>query len=651
MNRANGRSAWKNLCARLTLAAFLAALLGPVVSAQVVDRAAPVATPAAGFALSGAISSAFSAPSIITPSALSAAPVFNAAPAAAPQAAAMPALPAASAAVQAAVLPASAASPAAAPTAGASLRSMSARSAALIAPGAVASDARSLSAAAFDGALAASPADEETFFHGPNGREYQLIPGSEDLVRGNNGLFYRLKQHRDGRISAQPVTQHAAQREIQKIEVPGLTDELMTKLVSALHIIDQSFVDKLSAEQWRGLIDKGLAAITAGLNEHHTEYYDKEGWAKNVQHEAGSMTGIGVIIDYNQEQEAFKKIFDEEKVKAGGVLDEKAEEKIAEKIPFDIRPEGILIKNVRKGSPAEKAGFKAGDRILSVDGQGMAGTPIKDVTTKIQGKAGTTVKFTVSRDGKIMVPDLIAVRAEMIMPLLTARMVAPGIGYIHYSEFRSDSEEEFIAALSGLRKNGAKKVIIDLRTNPGGNLVTATNILASLLPSGAGIYSTKHRGEIDSQARTKRDGPFAGMERIVLVDGNSASASELSAATLQDYGATVVGPSNSYGKFSFQNVLPLPPDRDPEQAESGLRITAGRFYSGKGRSFPGQYDPKTERNIPGSGGVTPDVIVPMTKDQERDAYVEREERLSGESPKPVADPVLDKAIEILRGRP
>jgi carboxyl-terminal processing protease len=667
--RAKSRSPWKNLCARLTLAAFVAALLGQAALAQVADRAAPVATPAAGFALSGAISSAFSAPSIINPAALANGTVFNAALGAparaassAPQAAALPAMPAASAEIQAAVLPASAASPAETPTAGASLRSMSDRSAALIAPGAAASDARSLSAAAFDGSApalsgaatlpAAVDGPATPVFRTPDGRTFRLVPGTPNIVTDENGEYHQLIPTRNGGIALAPL--HAPVPSRRPAPAPpkeesGLTDELLNKLVGALQIIDQSFVDKLSPEKWRELIDKGLTEITKGLDEHNTEYYDQEGWTKFRHHLDGNFSGIGVTTDFKREQEAFKKIFEEEKAKAGGVLDDEAEGKIAEKIPFNVDADGVPIKTVHKGSPAEKAGFKSGDVIQSVDGKAVAGIPIKDVTGLIQGKAGTMVKITVTRDGKIM--EFSPVRAEMDLPLLTTRMVAPEIGYIQYSEYRSHSEKEFVAALRGLQEKGAKKLIIDLRGNPGGSLETANNILANLLPEGSGISSTRHRGEVVTEARADQDGPFAHMEKIVLVDGHSASASELTATTLQDYGVTIVGPSRSFGKYSFQSVMSVPPGQNPADADAGLRITAGRYYSGKGRSFPGQYDPKTHSNVPGSGGVTPDVIVPMTKEQESAVHVAIQQRLYGEDPKPVSDPVLDKAIEILRGRP
>ncbi|MFI5361353.1 MAG: S41 family peptidase [Elusimicrobiota bacterium] len=657
---------------RLMLAAFVAALPASAAWAQVVERAAPVMVPVAGFSIFGALSSPFAAPALsvaplLAPSALSAAAIAAPAPlalaAAAPAAAAIPA---------AARVPASAASPAAAPTSAGALRSISVHSAALSAPDVSAAGARALSTIIFDAAsapsspdstlepraLAGSPAlpaaADRPIIRGKSGQSYELLPGTEDIVRDQNGRYYRLVTRGNGRLAVVPIHEfEPAQQEVLEKETPGLTDELLVKLQSALHLIDESFVEKIPTEKWREMIDKGLTAMVEALHEPHTMYYDKEGWEK-YRHEAqGNYTGIGIVLDTSRETDIFKKTLDEAKAKAGitGPDEENipALQELVKNIPFTVDANGALIKSVKKGSPAETAGLRGGDILVDVDGFAVGGKTWEALQKKIQGKAGTVARLVVMREGKLI--PISATRAEIDVPLIHARMVAPEIGYIYYREFRSKSHEDFVHAIEVLQAKGARKIIIDLRGNPGGDMNAANNILANLLPGGVNISSTKHRGEDLTKAHTEHDGPFAHMEKIVLVDEYSASASELTSGTLQDYGVTVVGPAKSYGKFSFQYVLPVPPDGNPNDAEAGLRITAGRYYTGGGRSLPGQHDPKTDRNIPGTGGITPDVIVPMTKDQQKAVYIATQERLSGEEPKPVSDPVLDKAIELLRGRP
>ncbi|MFI5351131.1 MAG: S41 family peptidase, partial [Elusimicrobiota bacterium] len=632
----------------------------------------------------------------------SAFPTFNPAMAAA-------AMPAASAALPAAALPASAAAPAPAPTAGAALRSISVHAAAQDGTNSSPSDARALAAASFDGAavfaldhsrgiqalsqdereeaykrmeqagqhpywigqnlyvygdaaavahtadqflsargwtltkhepgasVVASRAPSTTpgpVIRGASGRTYTLVPGSDDIARDEEGRLYRITLKEDGRLSVQPI-QRARPAEAK--EASGLTNELLAHLVGTLQAVDEKFVEKLSGAKWRELVDKGLTAILKGLEEHHTMYYDQEAWAKYRHHAEGNFTGIGIMLDTTREAAVFNKAFEEAKAKAGDV-DDDALRAIAERIGFYVHQDGALIKSVHKGSPGEKAGLRAGDVLVKVDGLAVGGQRWDEVQKKIQGETGSPVKIAFVRDGREI--EVTATRAEIDIPVLHARMVAPEIGYLLYREFRAKSEDEVVAAIHGLQAQGAKKLILDLRGNPGGNLDTANNILANLLHDGAGISSTMHRGELASRAYAEGDGPFADMEKIVLVDGNSASGSELTAATLQDYGVTVVGTGNSYGKFSFQWVFPL-------KGGGGMRITSGRYYSGKGRSLPAQFDPKADRNIAGTGGVKPDVIVPMTKDEEKNLYFANQRRFYGEDPGPVADPVLDKAIEIL----
>lgn len=589
--------------ARLTLAVFVATLPGSVLWAQTLARA----TPTAHTTLRGA------GASLAAPSPLPSmpAPAFDAAPMAALNAVPL----AAAAAPVSAAVPVSAA-PTPAKDATEALRGI-ARG---IEHGGV-----EVVASGFDGSSRPPRASQSAA--SPNDHPSPLSRGAADENEAGS--------ENDGRID------RAVHAPAPQEETPGLTQDLLDKVVGTLQLIDRKFVEKLSPEKWAELIDKGLAAITAALNEPHTEYFDRDAWAKILQTIDGHMSGIGVLPDTTLETKAFKEALDAAKAEAG-TLDGAAEDKLAEKIPFNVHKDGLRVMRIRPGSPAEAAGVQLGDVIVRVDGREVSGRPFEDALKMITGRPGTDVKLTVLRGGANV--ELTATRAEMEVPLLTARMAAPGIGYLYYGEFRSRSEKDFIDALYGLQAKGAKKIIIDLRGNPGGDLHAANGILASLLPEGLNTISTERRDGYGSTARTDRAGPFAGMEKLVLIDGRSASGSDLTAATLQDYGAVVVGPGNSYGKFSVQTVLGLPSD-------TGIKITTGRTYSGKGRSLPGRPDPRTGENVPGSGGVTPDVIVPMTKEEELAVHKAIKERLWGEDPKHVADPVLDKAIQILRARP
>jgi carboxyl-terminal processing protease len=596
----------------------------------------------------GALAAPIAPSSLPVLSALPVAPIFSAAPTA---------LPSLSAAPQAAALSAAAVSaPSAlvpAPTTAATPRSTGERFVVLAArraaPAASAA-ARGLSAAAFDGAAARSstPGDDETVFEGPNGQIFRRVPGSRNTLQDQEGRVYRLKRDADGDIVAKPVRSKAPPApEASAKTKRGLTKQLLTGLTDALQILDANYVEKLTSARWRKLIDKGLTAIFKDLGDSHTQYFDKAGWAEYRKESEGGFTGIGVTLDLDRETAVHKKALDEAKAKAGAVDDAAAAE-LAKTIPFTIDQGGLRIRGVRKGSPAATAKLKRGDVVVSANGQRLGGRPYDAGVKLLEGPAGSKVKMTVARNGKTF--QRTVTHAELEVPVLFSRMVAPEIGYLYYYEFRTDSENDFVDAIHALRAQGAKKIIIDLRANVGGSKDTADNILANLLPAGAQISSTMHRGETTSKSWNKKAGPFARMKKVVLVDEYSASGSELTAATLQDYGVTVIGSGSTYGKFSFQEVIPLPRGKSVEDADAGIKFTGGRFYSGKGRSMPGRHDPKTDSYIPGTGGVTPDVIVPTTPEQRADVRAAVSDRLFGEETTPVADPVLDKAIEILRGR-
>jgi carboxyl-terminal processing protease len=235
---------------------------------------------------------------------------------------------------------------------------------------------------------------------------------------------------------------------------------------------------------------------------------------------------------------------------------------------------------------------------------------LDDITSLLRGEVGTQVKLEVDRVGQKLAFDI--TRAEISVPSVTWRILsqAPDVGYIRLNIFAQTSKDELIKAIDDLKKQGAKKLIFDLRDN-GGGLLDASIEIASQFIDGK-VVSEKRRtgGSRDYTAETS--GAARDLPLVVLVNGSTASASEIVAGAIQDHGRGVLVGTKTYGKGSVQNVIPL-------SDGSSLHVTVAEWLTPKGRQITGQ-------------GLQPEVVVELTDD---DAANGR-------------DPQLDRAIMALR---
>jgi len=285
-----------------------------------------------------------------------------------------------------------------------------------------------------------------------------------------------------------------------------------------------------------------------------------------------------------------------------------------------------------EGTPAFRAGIKAGDVILEVNGEDTSNMSLIDVVQRIRGKVGTKVQLTIYRKG-MEKPMKIELERALIKIESVKWTTLGDVGYIKLSQFNENVSVQVERALKELASQRVKGVILDLRNDPGGLLSEAVNVADLFLPEGRLVVYTRSRNG-ETQKYFARRKPVVPDEFpvIVLINKGSASASEIVAGALQDYKRAVILGEKSFGKASVQNIIPL-------EDGSALKLTVAHYYTPLGRLIHNK-------------GIVPDVQVAMDENQE-EALQEaiRQKRLEGKNGLillPEKDPQLSKAIELIR---
>ena len=303
-------------------------------------------------------------------------------------------------------------------------------------------------------------------------------------------------------------------------------------------------------------------------------------------------------------------------------------------------------------TPASKAGIQAGDFIVKINGQPTRGLTMTEAVDKMRGKVGQKITLTLVRNGGTPF-DVTLTRANIQVKSVKSQLLEDGYGYIRITQFQVKTGEEVASALSKLRReNGNKKlkgIILDLRNNPGGVLQSAVEVVDHFIKKGLIVYT---KGRLpNSELRFSATGKdlSEGVPLVVLINGGSASASEIVAGALQDQKRGVVMGTTSFGKGSVQTVLPLNNDR-------ALKITTALYFTPNGRSIQAQ-------------GIVPDIEVSrakITREQDTEYYKEADlqghlgngnggaDRPTGSSPKAKPMPQdddfqLSQALSLLKG--
>lgn len=311
-----------------------------------------------------------------------------------------------------------------------------------------------------------------------------------------------------------------------------------------------------------------------------------------------------------------------------------------------------VIGYVYPGSPAALAGLRSQDRIVAVNGTNVGPLTTDEVVNKIRGPKGSTVRLDIERvieqegdkapkKAERFVKEV--VRGQISIPNAYAKMIAPGKGYVYFNEFRDSTYKTVMTKINELIAAGAKSLIIDVRNNPGGLLSSVNDISSEFLPRGSVLVRKRDRQGREEPMYSGFQGRLQAIPLVVIVNGHSASASEILAGALQDHKRAVIVGRQTFGKGTVQTTIPLEmlmPSGFPSDG-SLVKMTIEKWYTPGGRSIQKDKDGK-------GGGVTPDHVVAMSEEDEAKVMAAVRDGLLDRAPEgeQAADPDLEKALSI-----
>ena len=248
-------------------------------------------------------------------------------------------------------------------------------------------------------------------------------------------------------------------------------------------------------------------------------------------------------------------------------------------------------------TPAARAGIQAGDLIIKLDDSSVKGMSLSESVDKMRGKTGTKVRVTIVREGEEKPLEVTLERAVIRIQSVKSKSLAPGYGYIRISQFQSDTGKELVSALNDLtrKEDQLHGLVLDLRNNPGGVLQAAVAVTDAFIREGLIVYTQGRIPNSELRFKASKSDPSQGVPLVVLINGGSASASEIVAGALQDHNRAVVLGTSSFGKGSVQTVLPLNVD-----SAKGIKLTTALYYTPSGRSIQAE-------------GIQPDILVKRAK--------------------------------------
>jgi carboxyl-terminal processing protease len=353
--------------------------------------------------------------------------------------------------------------------------------------------------------------------------------------------------------------------------VPRQDYESLEAFTNILSIVKKNYVEDVNT---KSLVDGAINGMLGSLDPH-SAYLTPDLYKELQMDTQGRFGGLGIEITIK-----------------GGIL---------------------TVVSPIEDTPAAKAGVKPGDQIFKIEDEFTKDMTLVDAVKKMRGPKGTKITISVRREGVAELINFTLVRDTIRVQSVRSRNLEEGYGYVRLAQFQERSDRDLQRALEKLaaEKGGLKGLVLDLRNNPGGLLTQAVRVADLFLDSGMIVYT---EGRIESQRQkyfAQKDGSWMDFPVVVLVNGGSASASEIVAGALQDHKRAIVLGTKSFGKGSVQTILPL-------DDSSALRLTTARYFTPKGRSIQAM-------------GIVPDIVVESTSQQEAKAEEKRRQSIREEN--------------------
>lgn len=348
----------------------------------------------------------------------------------------------------------------------------------------------------------------------------------------------------------------------------------MVRFFYTYFVATHFFMDPVAKET---LFTGSLKGMMESLGEPHSQYLDRNDFDQIMKQTSATYSGVGIVMG--------------------------------------MGPDGLEVVSAIEEQPAAKAGVKTGDSITSINGTSTKSMSLSEASALVRGEAGTTVVLGIARGQETM--DISIVREQITLPTVRSKMLTNDIGYIRISQFAEKTGTEFAEAYQELQGKGMKKLVLDLRNNPGGLLTAAQEVGSYILPKGPIVTIKDRSGHTESY---DSDGLETPIPLVVLINKGSASASEIIAGAVQDEKVGTIVGTNSYGKGTVQTVVNA-------FGDEGIKITIAKYHTPNDRVIDGT-------------GIAPDVTVELLSPEGR----------TGTKGDFVDDTQLAKAIEILQSR-